>query len=231
VLAAVGAEDPEVRRRALDTLVRSYWRPVYKYLRLRWRLPEEDARDLTQDFFFTLLKRELVERYDRERARFRTWLRTCLDGLVANERRAAGREKRGGGAPHVPLDFETAEGELRRHEVPVQADPDEIFRREWIRGLFGRAVERLRDECEGSGREVRWRLFARYDLEAPEREERLTYADLAREAGVEVTKVTNELHAARRRLRTLVLGELREITGSEEEFREEARELFGGDAP
>jgi RNA polymerase sigma-70 factor (ECF subfamily) len=229
VVADAGSEDPQVRERALAWLVRSYWSPAYKYLRLRGHLPREEAEDLTQGFFASLLERGLVARYSPERGRFRTYLRVCLDGYSANERKAAGRHKRGGGFPHVPLDFETAEGEIRELPLADDADPDELFHREWVRGLFSRAVDALRAECESTDRPMRFALFRRYDLEAPEAGETLTYADLAREYDIEGTRVTNELHAARQRFRTLVLEEIRAVTATEAEFREEARALLGTD--
>ena len=95
VLAARDA-DPEVRRQAFGALVEGYWKPVYKYLRMKWRIDGEEARDLTQSFFVQALEKGTFERYEPGRARFRTFLRTCLDGFAVNEHRAALRIKRGG---------------------------------------------------------------------------------------------------------------------------------------
>lgn len=216
VLLAARDADPEVRRQALDTLIDSYWKPVYKYLRVQHRAEGDEAQDLTQSFFALALEKGTFDRYDPGRARFRTFLRLVLDGFVANERKAARREKRGGGA--LALDFESAEAELARS--PSQdLTPEEYFHREWVRGLFGRAVERLRAETSPR----RFLLFERYDLE----EERPTYAELAGELGITTVQVTNELAAARRDFRRLVLDELRALTGSEAEFRAEARDVLG----
>ena len=220
VLLAARDLDPEVRRQALDTLIDSYWKPVYKYLRVQHRAGGDEAQDLTQSFFALALEKGTFDRYDPSRARFRTFLRLVLDGFVANERKAARREKRGGGAATLSLDFEGAEAELARS--PSQdLSPEEYFHREWIRALFARAVERLR--AEASPR--RFLLFERYDLE----EERPTYAELAGELGITTVQVTNELAAARRDFRRLVLDELRALTGSEAEFRAEARDVLGVD--
>jgi RNA polymerase sigma factor (sigma-70 family) len=231
VVQATGSADPEVRRRALDALIASYWRPVYKYVRLRWRADVEEAEDLTQGFFAQAIDRDFLRRYDDSRARFRTYLRTCLDGWVANERQAAKRLKRGGAFRHVPLDFETAEGELRTHEIADPSDPEELFRREWVRSLFSTAVEELRAECEREDRAMHFALFRRYDLEGPDAGGRITYADLAREHGTDVATVTNRLHAVRKRFRAVVLGRLQELCADENEFREEARDLLGADGP
>jgi RNA polymerase sigma factor (sigma-70 family) len=227
VVRATGSPDPDVRRRALDVLVASYWKPVYKYLRLCWKADNEEAKDLTQGFFASAIDREFLARYDPTKAKFRTWLRTCLDGYVSNERKALRRLKRGGDVRHVPLDFETAEGELAAHGVADLADPEMLFRREWIRSLFALAVEELRERCEAEGKQASFAMFRHYDLEGPDAEERVSYADLAREHGLDVTAVTNRLHAVRKRFRAIVLERLRELCATDEEFRDEARELLG----
>lgn len=247
ILVAASDRDPAVRREGLERLVASYWKPVYKYLRVRWRAAPEDAEDLAQEFFARAHERETFAGYDPERARFRTFLRVCLDRLVANERKAARREKRGGDLVLVPLDadFAGAEGELARQPVadPLDlADPsdpgramEEYFHREWARSLFGLAVEDLRRASEAAGKGVRFALFARYDLEGEDLEPgngpRLTYAELGAPFGLDAVQVTNQLAAARRDLRRLVLARLREACGSEAEFRAEARALLGIDPP
>jgi len=230
VVRAAASGDPETRRRAFETLVAAYWKPVYKYLRLKWGAPEEDAEDLTQGFFARALEKGFFDRFDPGRARFRTYLRTCLDGFVANERKSAQRLKRGGGAEHVSLDFAGAEAELGRPAAP-EGDMEEYFRREWVRSLFGLAVEALRRRCAEAGKSVPFALFERYDLDGPDAERGPSYAELAREMGIPETQVTNHLAWARREFRRLVLEALEEATGSEEEFRAEARQLLGIDPP
>ena len=230
-MRAAASTDPETRRRGFETLVAAYWRPVYKYLRLKWRASGEDAEDLTQGFFARALEKGFFDRFDPGRARFRTYLRACLDGFVANERQSARRLKRGGGAEHVSLDFAGAEAELGRQAPPESGDMDEYFHREWVRSLFGLAVEALRRRCAEAGKSVPFALFERYDLDGSDAERRSSYADLAREMGIPETQVTNHLAWARREFRRLVLETLEEATGSEEEFRAEARHLLGIDPP
>src|SRR5262245_66547400 len=112
VLAAIRSDDGEVRRVAFDTLVTAYWKPVFKYVRLKWNAPPDAAAGLTQAFFLRAYEKEFFEGFDPARARFRTYLRTCLDGFVANARKAESRLKRGGGVTLVPIDFDEAEREL-----------------------------------------------------------------------------------------------------------------------
>ena len=93
-----------------------------------------------------------------------------------------------------------------------------------MRSLFEYAVEQVRTECETAGKPQRFQLFECYDLETAES---MTYQDLAVRFGIPVTKVTNELAAARRQFRSHVLDKLSQISGSTEEYRFEARELLG----
>src|SRR3954465_12051980 len=106
-VAAARSTDAAERARGLATVASVYWRPVYSYLRLRWHRPHEEAADLAQEFFAELVEKKLLARFDPARARLRTYLRVCIDGVVANHDRAATRQKRGGGATApLPYDFE-----------------------------------------------------------------------------------------------------------------------------
>jgi hypothetical protein len=125
----------------------------------------------------------------------------------------------------VPFDFVAAESELRRQHVGDAAQElDAFFHREWLRSLFGLAVDRLRSACSASGRARRFTIFARYDL-ADDESTRPTYGVLASALAISVTDVTNELAAARREFRRLVLDVLREQCATDEEFQNEARAL------
>ena len=225
VIAAARDSDPERRRAALEALVAVYWRPVYTRLRLKWRAEPADAEDLTQDFFARAVEGEFFRDYDPERARFRTYLRVCLDRFVSNARRAGRRLKRGGWAPVVPLDAASAERELAA--AAVHEDADAWFDRDWVRSLFEVSVEALRAETAGTPREIRFRAFLRRDIEPAHDDERPSYRELADELGITVTQVTNHLAWARRELRRTVLERLAVLAGSDAEVREEARMLFG----
>jgi RNA polymerase sigma factor (sigma-70 family) len=229
VVRDLGSADPLRRAAAYEALARSYWRPVYMYVRLRWRRGPEDAQDLTQEFFTRAFEREYLSRYDPARARFRTFVRICLDGFVANEDKAAARLKRGGGMTIAGVDFARFDADLAAHARSDEPDPERWFHREWIRGLFTDAIDHLRARCDAEGHGVAFRLFARYDIDGPDAGERPTYAALARETGLRITDVTNELAWARRAFRDIVLVRLRDVCASEDEFRAEARDLLGID--
>jgi RNA polymerase sigma factor (sigma-70 family) len=231
VIEAVGSIDAEERVRALETLCAAYWRPIYKYMRLRWNRPAEQAQDLTQGFFVEVLERELLEKFDAKKGRLRTYLRVCVDSFVSNEDKAGRRQKRGGNVAHVALDFAAVEEELGGGVmdpavIPSPESLEEFFEKEWLRSLFSLAVEELREYCDARQRERTFRLFEAYDLEG---HDKISYDQLAKEYAISVTDVTNALAWARREFRRIALERLRELCGSEEEFQREARAAFGAD--
>jgi RNA polymerase sigma factor (sigma-70 family) len=229
LIDAVRSDDRAEQARALETLFAAYWKPVYKYARLRWNRPTEDAQDLTQGFFVELLERGLLAKYDPAKSRLRTYLRLCLDSFAMNQDKAAHREKRGGNAPHVALDFQSAEEELTgltidAASIPSSESLEEFFEKEWIRSLFALAVEDLRSLCEQRKRTQTFQFFEEYDLSG---DPDVSYERLAQAHGVAVTDVTNALAWARREFRKIALERLREICASDEEFHREARAVFG----
>jgi RNA polymerase sigma factor (sigma-70 family) len=230
LVRATLSPDPGVRKQALDALVGAYWKPIYKYFRCKWRLSNEDAKDLTQAFFARAMEKGFFDRFDPARSRFRTFVRVCADRFAANEHRSAGALKRGGCVQQLALDFDSAEDEIARQSSQAGMDPDDFFRQEWLRELFAQAVDDLRRLCMVSGKDVHFMLFERYDLEGLDAGERVSYARLAEEFALPVTQVTNYLAFARRQFRQLLLDRLRASTGSEEEYQREVRSLFGGDA-
>jgi RNA polymerase sigma factor (sigma-70 family) len=229
VIIAARSAEPEVRRQALEVLIAAYWKPVYKYVRLRWGKDNEEARDLTQEFFCRLLDKDSLGRYDPRRARLRTFLRVCVDHMIANEDKASRRLKRGGGTQMLSLDFESAEGELQQIEILSHGEMEDLFDREWVRSVFSLSLERLRQDCEERGKQIHFRLLEFYDVEEAGKEQ--TYEQVARHFGLKTSDMTNYLAYARREFRRVVLQQLREMTGSEEEFRREAQAVLGVDLP
>src|SRR5262245_53607916 len=96
LIASMRAADAEPRRAALGELIALYWKPVYAYIRLHARKDNEQAKDLTQSFFAAAAEKDFFSEFDPARARFRTFLRVCVDRFVANAERADGALRRGG---------------------------------------------------------------------------------------------------------------------------------------
>lgn len=223
VLDRVRAGDAEVRRAAFGAIADGYWRPSYHYLRLQWRLEPDDAEDAVQAFFATAFEKRYLEKFDPSKARFRTFLRTCLDRFVQNDRKADAALKRGGGETKLSLDFPGAERDLARHLVAPAPDPDAFFREETVRALCARAIHAMRESLDAAGRARAFTVFEAHDLT----EDDTSYAAVAATLGLTVAQVTNDLHFARRQFRERALVELRALVATDEEFRAEARDLFG----
>ncbi|MEO8034960.1 MAG: sigma-70 family RNA polymerase sigma factor [Acidobacteriota bacterium] len=220
VILALSSDDVSERRRAFDTLVTLYWKPLYKYARVALGRQGADAEDVTQGFLARAFESGVVSQYDSTKASFRTFLRMLFDRHVLNDVKAASRIKRGGGDVH--LDFDSAELEIAR-EHDRSGTPADYFQREWVRSVFALSVDRLRAEYCAAGKQEHFAMFEAYDLDGTA----ASYRETAERFGVPETSVTNWLSAARRRFRAIVLEVLREATVSEHEYRTEVRSILG----
>jgi DNA-directed RNA polymerase specialized sigma24 family protein len=225
-IRATRSADATERAQAYETILASYWKPTYKYLRLKYGAANEDAEDLTQGFFAAAFEKGYFEKYDPTKASFHVFLRTCLDRFVSNERKAHTRQKRGGDSLVCSLDFAGAETEFKVREPPGGISPEDYFHQEWVRSLFSAAVTILRERYEATGKQTHFALFELYDLDE---HREVSYDVLAQRFGLRLTDVTNYLAAARREFRKIVLDQLRQITASDDEFRRETRSLLGVD--
>ncbi len=227
VVRALASSDAATRSRAFGTIVMIYWKPIYKYIRLRSTLSHEDCEDLTQEFFRLAFEKDWLSRFDARRARFRTFVRTCVDGHVSNWRRAALRTKRGGQQEFVAMDFGAAEREFIDSAPAPDADVEAFFHAEWVRSVFELSLSRLRGECERSEKMTHFALFVRYDVEGAQRDAQPSYSELATEFGLPATQVTNFLAWTRRVFRQQVLMALAELTSDDVEYAEAVRDLLG----
>ena len=200
---------------ALDRVMALYWKPVYRFIRLKFRKNNEDAKDLTQGFFTTALERDFFTRFDPAKASFRTYLRMAVERFAANQHAASNRQKRGGDVQFEPV----------KDYVATTESPEQIFDREWQRQLFALALDDLRGHCDASGKQLQFRIFDAYDL-AVDEDNRLSYASLAARHGIAETAVTNHLAWARRTLRGFVNERLRGVTSGEQELRKEMRRVW-----
>jgi len=198
---------------ALERVIALYWKPVYRFIRLKFHKDNEDAKDLTQGFFTSALQRDFFVRFDPAIASFRTYLRMAVERFARSQYAAATRQKRGGDVEFEPLEEQAATSE----------SPEQVFEREWQRQLFALAVDELRAHCEGYGKQLQLRIFEAYDLADGERP---SYAELAVRHGISETAVTNHLAWARRTLRGLVTERLRGTTSGPRELHEEMRRVW-----
>ncbi len=149
VLAAQERDSPEAAA-ALDTLCRVYWRPIYFFVRQHGGHSPEDAQDLTQDFIARLLEKDYLKAADKEKGRFRTFLRVALKRFLANAWDRKQAAKRGGSSPHFPLDLVAAEA---RYEASLREEnsPDQNYDYQWALSLLEQTLAGLRVEYEQQG--------------------------------------------------------------------------------
>jgi RNA polymerase sigma factor (sigma-70 family) len=217
---SAGSAEAEPRRRAWDRLVRAYRPAVLSYVAARFGRSKSDAEDAVDSFFARCIAQSTFESFDPEKARFRTFLRVCLDRFVTDELRAERAIKRGGGnlAAHVDLD------DLKHEPAADLPSAEAAFDAEWVRRVVTLAVEQMRDELTASGKTEHFRVFELYHLQS---EDAPPYATLAKELGISVFDLTNRLSFARRKFKAAVLEVLRDLTANEAEWREEARAVLG----
>ena len=198
---------------ALERVTALYWKPVYRFIRVKFGKSNEDAKDLTQGFFATALERDFFARFDAAKASFRTYLRMAVERFAAGQHASANRLKRGGEVEFEPLGEQAFAAE----------SPEQVFEREWQRQLFALALDDLRAYCDAEGKGLQFHIFEAYDLADGDRP---SYADLAARHAVSETSVTNHLAWARRMLRQFVNERLRGVTAGERDLREEMRRLW-----
>lgn len=150
VLRAAQSQSSDTTRDAMSVLCRSYWPPLYTFLRRRG-YPPADAKDLVQGFFVHLLEHDTLSRADREKGRLRTFLLGAMQYFVANER--ARTLKRGGGQPLVSLDADLAAVEASI-QTSGDGEPDAFYDRKWAATLADRAWERLETAYAKEGKQA-----------------------------------------------------------------------------
>jgi RNA polymerase sigma-70 factor (ECF subfamily) len=221
VLAAAGKPDTHSQA-ALEELCRTYWFPLYAYVR-RHGHTREEAEDLTQEFFRRFLERKDLESVSSERGKFRAFLLASLKHFLLNQWDRAKCKKRGGSVPHLSLDWSTADTQFQ-----VAADtaltPDKLYDREWAVALLARVVERLRDECRADGKEAQFQVLKEF-LGGSASES--SYANAAARLQMEETAARVAAHRLRKRYRQILRIEIASTLADPSQVEEEIRSLFG----
>lgn len=225
ILSCNDAASPK-RKAGLDHLFALYWRPVYKFIRAAGGRPVEDAKDLAQAFFCHILEGNLLSRYQPDQGRFRNFLKGALRNFLLEERRDAGRLKRGGGTISVPLNVEEIENDRFLADTK-RLSPEELFDRQWARDVMAQSLVRLRDVLRKDGKETYFKVYELYELH-PGEAGRPTYDQVARKVGIAATDVTNYLRHARERLQGLIAERVSEYVTTKSEMLQEIEELFSG---
>jgi RNA polymerase sigma factor (sigma-70 family) len=221
--ANLGTEEQKARE-ALAELCRTYWRPIFLFVRARG-YPIEDAQDLTQDFFVTILRNNWFQHADRNRGRFRSLLLKSLQNFLINAAEKTHACKRGGDVEFISWDDWKAEAPSQ-FSIPLEAldslPPERIFDLTWATTVVAHALQRLREECERKGKLWLFQSLSRYLTE--ERDE-MSYADVSAELGVAETVVKKQLHNMRQRYRSLLRAEVSQTVENPADVDDEIRYL------
>lgn len=221
-MLAAGRKATPQAERALEELCRSYWFPLYAYVRRRG-YTKADAEDSTQAFFARFLEKNYLATLNSERGRFRAFLLASLKNFLANEWDKSQRLKRGGGAAHLSLDWQSADTKFQV-AATNEPSPDKAFDREWAVALLAHVLERLRAECvaEGKGRQFdQLKVFLTAGKGA------VPQADVAVALGIDEAAVRVAVHRLRKRYRELLRDEIAHTLADPTQVDEEMRALFG----
>jgi RNA polymerase sigma-70 factor (ECF subfamily) len=220
VLAARARGEPQAEE-ALSALCRTYWYPLYAYIRRRGH-SAEDAQDLTQAFFTRLLEKNDLAQVDPQKGRFRSFLLAACNHFLSNERDRQKAQKRGGGRAALSLDWSDAEG--RYLVEPADGlTPERLFERRWALTLLDQVLTRLRAEYAERGKE---HLFDALRGAMAGEPDAASYRDSARQLGLSEGAVKVAIHRLRQRYRELLRDEIGRTVGAPEQIDDEVRDLF-----
>ena len=221
--ARFGSEEQRARN-ALAELCRTYWRPIFLFVRGRG-YSIEDAQDLTQDFFVTMLKNDWLQHADHERGRFRSLLLRSLQNFLINADEKNHARKRGGDVKFISWDDWMAETPSQL-SIPAQAlkslPSERLFDLAWATTVVEHALQRLREECESKGK--LW-LFQALSSHLTDERDELSYANLSGELGMAETAVKKQLHNMRQRYRSLLRDEVSQTVEDPADVDDEIRYL------
>jgi RNA polymerase sigma-70 factor (ECF subfamily) len=221
VLAAARGRASPLATEAMEELCRTYWYPLYAYVRRRGH-DSHEAEDLTQEFFARLLAKEYLAGVDRRKGKFRAFLLAAMKHFLANEWDRLRAQKRGGGRRIVSLDASSAES--RYHLEPAHhLTPEKLFERQWALSVLDRVLARLEAESSAEGKQTAFAGLKRF-LTAGRKSAR--YAEVAAELGMSEGAVKVAVHRMRRRYRELLWEEISQTVAGPEEIDDEIHYLL-----
>jgi RNA polymerase sigma-70 factor (ECF subfamily) len=219
VLQAQG--DSPAAQEALEKLCRTYWWPLYGFVRRNGYGPEE-AQDLTQGFFALLLERRDLDVVRREKGRLRSYLLVSLKNFLAKAKRRELTVKRGEGRALVPLD-ELVAREQADLEPADNLTADKIYERRWALTLLEQVLTRLEGEYRSAGNEKLFDCLKEFLSDEPGRR---SQAEVATELGMTENAVKQAFHRLRHRYRELLRDEIAQTVAVPGDVEDELRHFI-----
>lgn len=221
LIAAAAAGKDELSTTALADLCGQYWYPVYAFIRRRGA-QAEDAADLTQEFFATLLEKGYLEDVDPLRGRFRAFLLTAVARFVSKQRDKAAAQKRGGGQRILSLDLQ--EGERRYSREPAHDwTAERLFDRKWAVTVLDQTLASLREEHRAAGKEEQ---FERLKVYLTGEAGALPLVRLAEELGTSEGAVKVAIHRLRQKYRERLRKLVAQTVATPDDVEDELRQLL-----
>jgi RNA polymerase sigma-70 factor (ECF subfamily) len=220
ILAAADGRDTAALS-AWEQLCRSYWYPLYAYLRRSGHGPH-DAQDLTQGFIASLIEKHELQGVQPGRGKFRSFLLCTLKHYLSDERRKARAQKRGGGQPLVSIDEDAAEARFRI-EPADEITPETLFERQWGLAVLERVMEQLRRQQERRGKSE---LFSALQPCLGGSRLPVSYRDLGARLGLSEDAVKATVHRLRKEFGRLLRAEVAQTVAHESEIDDEIRHLI-----
>lgn len=216
-----GREPSPESEEALETLCRTYWPPLYVFVRRKGHGVHE-AQDLVQDFLARILERRDLDTVHPNKGRFRSFLLASLNHYLANEWHRGQRLKRGGRHLHLSLEELLAEG-VAEFETSNGITPERAFERRWAETVIARALERLKGEWQQRYQPKHFDDLKVFLLEA---RGTAPFAEVARRLGLTEPALKSIVHRLRKRFRELFREEIARTVQNPSEVEEEIRHLF-----
>jgi len=220
VLAAGGRGTPQADV-ALEELCRTYWYPLYVYVR-RHGHSREDAEDLTQAFFARLLEKNFLEGVSNDGGKFRAFLLVAVKRFLANEWDRANRQKRGGGVAPLSLDWQDADTRYQINPAD-NISPDKLYDRAWAMTVLERVITRLRDENSADGKVAVYAQCERFLMMG---KDAISYGQAAAALQMSDGALRVAVHRLRRRYRELLREEISQTLSDPALADEEMQALF-----
>ena len=221
VVLAAGQPASDGAGVALERLCRTYWWPLYAFVRRRG-YGAHDAQDLTQEFFTRLLAKDFLRAVDRSKGKFRSFLLAALEHFLAKEWRRANVQKRGGKFEFVSIDDNSAEQPYLQ-VAASNLSPEQLFDQQWFIRLIEQAVTKLREEFIESGKGA---LFDELKIFLTGEKRAASYAELAVKLNMSEAALKMAVSRMRQRYRELLRAEIANTVSDPAEIEEELRALF-----
>jgi RNA polymerase sigma-70 factor (ECF subfamily) len=216
VVHAGDSRSPEAAS-AMERLCRTYWYPLYVFVRRKGH-GHEDASDLTQAFFAKFLEKRYLKSVDASLGKFRTFLLTSMTHFLANEWDKSQAQKRGGGQRVMSFDDPTAE-ERYRLEPVEHTTPETLYEQRWAQTVVGVVLDRLAAETE----QKRFEILKRFLLED---KGAVSYDEAAAQLEMSVPAITSAIHRMRARFGALLVEEVSNTVDTPDAVESELRHLL-----